>query len=153
MSKALGTELPQALQTLLSGNDLESHWGEAIPLATVDDQGLPHFAILSFGEVIATSATELRIGTYPNSGTTRNMQSRPGIGLLMVHGDGIYYIKGLAKHVPLESGGVARFDVAIQSVSVDSEPGARITSGLGFEISHGKEWWLATARKNLAALL
>ncbi len=40
----------------------------------------------------------------------------------------------------------------VEQVLVDNEPGARITSGIGFEMARGKQWWLQTAEKTLAAL-
>lgn len=150
MSKALGSELPEALIDRLSGRDLPSKWSETIPLVTVDDGGFPHFAILSYGEILATSSRELRIGLYPNSSTTRNIQARPRLSLLVVDGDSVYYIKGSAKEQPAD--GVVRFDVQIEQVLVDNEPGAHITGGIGFEMSQGKEWWLGQSRTTLAAL-
>ncbi|HLG72996.1 MAG TPA: hypothetical protein VK009_21460 [Chloroflexota bacterium] len=150
MSKALGNELPAELLRDLNGEDLPSKWSKTIPLVTIDGGGFPHFAILSYGEIIATGPSELRIGLYPNSTTTRNIQARPQIGLLIVLGDSVYYVKGKATEKPAEN--TVRFDVAVEQVLVDNEPGARITGGIGFEMSQGKEWWLDTATKTIAAL-
>src|SRR5260370_315722 len=97
MSRVLGNELPPRLVELLDGHDLASKWGHTIPLVTVDGNGFPHFAVLSYGEIKAHSTTEIRLGTYPNSSTSRNMKERPPIGLLIVDGDSIYYIKGSAR--------------------------------------------------------
>ncbi|HLQ34637.1 MAG TPA: hypothetical protein VK457_18280 [Chloroflexota bacterium] len=150
MSKALGNELPAELIEDLSGRDLASKWSQTIPLVTIDGSGFPHFAILSYGEILATSPRELRIGLYPGSTTTRNIQARPRLSVLIVLGDSVYYVKGTAHEQPAEN--VVRFDVAVEQVLVDNEPGARITSGIGFEMSQGKQWWLETAEKTLAAL-
>ncbi len=150
MSTALGNELPPELADDLSGRDVAAKWSRIIPLVTVDDRAFPHFAVLTYGEILASSPRELRLGLYPNSSTSRNIQARPNISVLVVHGDSMYYVKGVARHTPLE--GLARFDVAIDMVLVDSEPGARITAGLQFEMSQGKGAWLAQAEKTLAAL-
>ena len=150
MSKALGNRLPAELVQDLDGRDLASKWGRTIPLVTVDGDGFPHFAILSYGEILAAGGSELRIGLYPNSSTTRNIQARPRLSLLVVLGDSVYYVKGAANERPAP--GVVRFDVAVEQVLVDNEPGARITGGIGFEMSQGKQWWLDTAEKTLAAL-
>ena len=150
MSKALGNELPAELLAELNGRDLPSKWSKTIPLVTIDGSGFPHFAILSYGEIVATGPRELRIGLYPNSTTTRNIQARPNVGLLIVLGDSVYYVKGSASEKPAEN--TVRFDVAVEQVLVDNEPGARITGGIGFEMSQGKDWWLDTAGKTLAAL-
>jgi hypothetical protein len=150
MSKALGNELPAELLADLSGQDLASKWSKTIPLVTLDEQGFPHFAILSYGEIQAPGPRELRIALYPNSTTTRNIQARPRVALLIVLGDSVYYVKGTAAEKPAEN--VVRFDVAVDQVLVDNEPGARITGGIGFEMSQGKDWWLDMSAKNLAAL-
>ena len=150
MSKALGSELPDELLRDLNGQDLASKWSKTIPLVTVDGEGFPHFAILSYGEILATGSRQLRIGLYPNSSTTRNIQARSKLSLLIVLGDSVYYVKGTASEQPAQN--VVRFDVTVDQVLVDNEPGARITGGIGFEMSQGREWWLDTARKTLGAL-
>jgi hypothetical protein len=150
MSKALGNELPQELRDDLSGQDLAAKWGQTIPLVTIDGNGFPHFAILSYGEILANGPSQLRIGLYPGSTTTRNIKERPYVSLLIVLGDSVYYVKGLAAEQPAEN--VVRFDVAVDQVLVDNEPGAHITSGIGFEMAQGKQWWLEQSTKTLSAL-
>jgi hypothetical protein len=150
MSKALGSELPQELRDDLSGSDLAAKWGRTIPLVTIDGNGFPHFAVLSYGEIVATGPGELRIGLYPGSTTTKNIQARPNVSLLIVLGDSLYYVKGVAREQPAED--VVRFDVAVDQVLVDNEPGARITGGIGFEMAQGKQWWLEQSTKTLSAL-
>lgn len=150
MSTALGNELPQTLLDDLNAEDLASKWTRTIPLVTIDANGFPHFAILSYGEIVAAGRRELRIGLYPNSSTTRNIQARPNLSLLIVLGDAVYYVKGAGREKPAD--GLVRFDVEVEQVLVDNEPGARITSGIGFEMSQGKDWWLEQSAKNLAAL-
>ncbi len=150
MSRLLGTELPQELAALFNGQDLTSHWSRTVPLVTIDAAGFPHFAILSFGEILAVSPRELRIGLYPNSTTTRNAQARPNVGLLVVEGDAVYYVKGMAREKAAQ--GIVRFDVSVEQVLVDEEPGARITGGIGFEMAQGKDAWLDMATKTIAEL-
>ena len=101
MSTALGNQLPQALVDELNGRDLGSCWAKTIPLVTVDANGFPHFAILSYGEILAAGPSELRLGMYPNSSTSRNMRERQKISLLIVQGDSVYYVKGSAKELSL----------------------------------------------------
>jgi hypothetical protein len=150
MSKALGSELPRELVDDLAGRDLASKWSKTIPLVTLDGEGFPHFAILSYGEIVAAGPSELRIGLYPGSTTTKNIQARPRLSLLIVLGDSVYYVKGTAREQPAQN--VVRFDIAVNQVLVDNEPGARITSGIGFEMAQGKQWWLEQSEKTLAAL-
>ena len=150
MSTALGNELPQLLIDDLNGQDLASKWTKTIPLVTIDGNGFPHFAILSYGEILAAGPRDLRLGLYPNSSTTRNIQARPHLSLLVVLGGAVYYVKGEAREKPADN--LARFDVTVDQVLVDNEPGARITSGIGFEMSQGKAWWLDQSATNMVAL-
>ena len=150
MSRALGNELPAELVEDLSGRDLPARWSKIMPLVTVDGNGFPHFAVLTYGEILAGGPSSFRLGLYPNSSTSRNMMARPQITVSIVHGDSIYYVKGLATQRAVPE--LAAFDVAVQQVLVDDEPGAKITSGLQFEMSQGRDWWLAQAEKTLAAL-
>ncbi len=152
MSRALGNQLPDSIVRLLDGTDLPQRWGQTLLLTTVDNNGFPHFAILTYGEILSVGPTELRIGMYPNSSTTRNMQARPEATLLMVVGEAIYYIKGRAASRPSKSEATVRFDITPEAILVDDEPGARITSGITFELATGKEAWLQTAAKTLDAI-
>ena len=150
MSRALGSELPAELVHDLNGQDMAAKWSKIMPLVTIDGSGFPHFAVLTYGEILAQDARHFRLGLYPNSSTSRNMRERPQITILMVYGDGIYYIKGRAQERPTPD--LARFEVAVEQVLVDDEPGARITAGLQFEMAQGKDGWLDQAHKTLAKL-
>ena len=75
MSKLVGDELPNDLYQRLLGNDLEQSAEKVILLATVDESGWPHLAMLSYFEVVAKDQRNLRLATYNRSRTTRNMRA------------------------------------------------------------------------------
>ena len=75
MSKLVGVQLPDDLYQRLLGNDLEQNAEKVILLATVDEGGWPHLAMLSYLEVIAKDQRNLRLATYNSSRTTRNMRA------------------------------------------------------------------------------
>ena len=62
MSQLLGKELPAALQQRLSGGEVEDHEGKIIPIFTIDDAGWAHPALLSYYEIVAKNAFDLRHG-------------------------------------------------------------------------------------------
>ncbi|MGH2366265.1 MAG: hypothetical protein ACRDHX_16655 [Chloroflexota bacterium] len=152
MSRNIGSTLPEAVCQLLSGSDLSARWGQTIQLATIDTDGFPHFGILTYGEIVCASPSEVRIGLYPNSSTSRNLRERSRAGLLLAAGPALYYLKGQAVDAASGSPETARFDVTLHTVLVDDEPGSTITSGLTFELASGQDAWLATSAKTLAAL-
>ena len=47
MSREMGNELPRELLSLLDGHDLAARMGKAILVATADEQGWAHPALLS----------------------------------------------------------------------------------------------------------
>ncbi|HUZ77373.1 MAG TPA: hypothetical protein VMV93_07300 [Chloroflexota bacterium] len=153
MSRNIGSTLPEPICQLLSGRDLAARWGQTIQLATIDAEGFPHFGILTYGEIVCTAPAQVRLGLYPNSSTSRNLRERGRAGLLLVAGPALYYLKGQAAEAASHAPETARFDVTLHTVLVDDEPGSTMTSGLTFELASGKEAWLATAAKTLAALV
>jgi len=61
VSRSLGAALPPALEQRLSQKDLPRFLGRGLPLVTVDDRGRPHPMFCSYLEVLATSATTVRM--------------------------------------------------------------------------------------------
>ena len=52
MSRSVGASLNDRLWTLLNGVDLALKLGKAFLIATADPAGMPHPALLSYGEVV-----------------------------------------------------------------------------------------------------
>ena len=140
MSRELGRELPGALLSLLDGHDLASRMGKAILIATVDEQGFPHPALLSYGEVVALDARRLHLATYADSRTSFNLRRTGRVTLCLIEAGMAYYVKARAEERQAAAGfaGLARFEAAVTQVLVDQarddvEPGARITRGIEFD--------------------
>ena len=79
--------LPPALERSLDGSDLRDKVGETFLLCTAGVEGWPHVAMLSVGELIATSARELRMALHAGSSTSANLE-RTGRGTLLAVLDG-----------------------------------------------------------------
>lgn len=134
MSRSLGAALPPALQDRLSQKDLPRLLGRGLPLLTIDDRGRPHPMLCSYLELLAVSATTIRVAVGERSSTRRNLEARGGATLLVVEPDVTMYVKCRAADAPLVAGELARFDLVVEDVLEDAaaegEEGARITGGL-----------------------
>ena len=136
MSRSLGAALPPALEKRLSQKDLPRFLGRGLPLLTVDDRGRPHPMLLSYLEVLAVSATTVRVAIGARSNSRRNLEARGAATLLIAESDATMYVKCRAAGAPLIAGELARFDLVVEDVLEDEaeegEGGARITGGVTY---------------------
>jgi hypothetical protein len=136
MSRSLGHRLPDRLAARLDGAAADA--GFAIVLATVDEAGHPHFALLSTAEVLATGPRTVRLGTYSTSGTSTNLRERGTLGLCIVDDGSVFYVKGRVQELPAVAGhpGIARFEAQVEDVREDApraeEGEASVLSGITF---------------------
>ena len=160
MSKLVGNKLPDDLYWRLLGNDLEQNVEKVILLATVDEDGWPHLAMLSYFEVIAKDPQNLRLATYKNSGTTRNMRANGKATISIIDQRSVYYIKGKVEEIAgvmLSAPHNSKLHFRVEQVLADAaneefEPGAYVASGVTYK-SSGRVQQLQTARKILGELL
>jgi len=68
--------IPEQLQLLFSGEGFAQRHGVALPFVTVDPEGYPRAALLSFGEVRARSRRELVVAVRAGSHTAANLIRR-----------------------------------------------------------------------------
>src|SRR6267378_3864404 len=160
MSKLVGDQLPDDLYQRLLGNDLEQSAEKVILLATVDEGGWPHLAMLSYFEVIAKDQRNLRLATYNGSRTTRNMRANGKATISIIDERTVYYIKGkveeIARAMVLASQN-SKLHFRVEQVLADAaneefEPGAYVASGVTYK-NPGRNQQLQTARKILGELL
>jgi hypothetical protein len=129
--------LPAEVRTLLDGEDLRGREGQTFLLITAPENGWPHVAMLSVGEVFAPSETELRLALWPGSQTTKNLTAG-ALGLLMVVASGAaYYVRLRCRR--LADAAVAEkpralFSATVDEVLQDAVDYAQITSGIGFRL-------------------
>jgi hypothetical protein len=94
LTRFVSNELPDDLYRRLTGNDLEACAEKVILICTVDANGWPHPAMLSYFEVIAKDRRNIRLATYKNSTTTKNMRRNGKLTVLVIDERVAYYIKG-----------------------------------------------------------
>ena len=112
----------------------------AIPICTIDPDGLPHPAMLGYAEVAADGPRSMRAAVYGGSSTARHLRQRGVATLLFVDEEATFYVKarvsGPDTPHPTASG-VTVFPLAVvavlaDAVDTDREPAATITSGIRF---------------------
>ena len=135
MSKLLGQELTEPLLQRLSGAAVASHEGKIIPIVTLDEDGWPHPALLSYYEVVAKSASTLEMAIWKDSSTANNLRRIGKISLMIADAGVNFYLKGVVKELEKEMPGapqVSRFQIAVEQLLEDQEPNAQITSGMTY---------------------
>lgn len=65
--------MPEEIFDFLNGNDLDRKLSEAVRISTVSEDGWPHAAMLSAGEMLALDASEIAMLLYDGSNTSRNL--------------------------------------------------------------------------------
>lgn len=139
MATLLGSQLPEELMSRL-GERRREMAGTAVPICTVDVDGFPHPAMLSYGELAADSPGGIRAAIYGASTTARNLRTRQLLTLLFVDEGLTCYVKARVSgaEVPHPSAaGVAVFPCAVEAVLIDRvdttrEPAATIATGITF---------------------
>ena len=156
----LRTELlTEDLYRRLRGSEVESRANHAILLCTVDADGWPHPAMLSYFEVAAPDRHNLRLAVYNTSRTCANMHERGKATLVIVDAGLVCYVSGFVTEiVPAmrEAPYNAKLNLRIEQVlfdeaSADLEPGVHVTSGMTCSPRTARA--LARAQAVLAELL
>jgi hypothetical protein len=126
--------LPDRLVAELDGNDLAAGSHRVYELLTVAEDGWPHVALLSVGELLVRGPAQLRIALWPSSTTTANL-ARTGEAVLcaVIDGDAHRVRLACTSLGPLRAAGrLAAFSAEVRAVRRDALSYARLTD---FEMS------------------
>ncbi|KAF4325359.1 hypothetical protein G195_001009 [Phytophthora kernoviae 00238/432] len=120
-----------------NGENLEKKQHEAMQLLTVSEDGWPHQAMISMGEVIAVTPNLLRLALWPGTQTSMNMSRTGKATLIAVHQQSLLSIRLdvtslLALREPVHPRD--RFEAQVINIRVDHAPYAEITSGITFQL-------------------
>ncbi len=146
MATVIGDTLPPLLlERLGAGRAPAPLEFTAIPICTVDPDGLPHPAMLSYAELAADDERSMHAVVHGGSSTARHLRQQGRIALLFVDAEGIYYVKAIVTgpDTPHPTAlGMTIFPLAVVAVLADAvdtsrEPAAVITSGIVFRRSPG----------------
>ncbi len=136
------TEMSIEVYELLNGKELTDKQHEAMMLLTVSEDGWPHTAMISVGEIVALNRRELRIGLWPRTSTTANIIRTNKATLVFFYQGKAHYIRLLLKRLPeLPSAHYerVRFSAKVVSVRADMAKYADITSGIKIELKNANE--------------
>lgn len=137
MKQTLRSELSGELYELLNGRDLDTKQHEAMMLLTVSEEGWPHTAMISVGEVIAVDSKRLRLAIWPDTTTTNNMIRTEKATLALVYGGFAHYIKLSLRRLPELPGAKhprERFEAEIISARSDVAVYADLTTGIQIDL-------------------
>lgn len=149
------SELSAELYELLNGKELETKQHEAMMLMTVTEEGWPHTAMISVGEVIALDTKRVRLAMWSGTTTTRNMIRTEKATLSFAFAGQMHYIKLALTRLPVLPAAKhprERFEAAIVGVRSDSARYADIETGIQIELKDG-ESVLRRWQETLAELL
>ncbi|WP_159353768.1 pyridoxamine 5'-phosphate oxidase family protein [Bacillus velezensis] len=150
----LTEHLPEALYTLLDGTELEKKQHDAFVLQSVTKEGRPHAAMISAGEILAVSSTNLRLALWKNT-TTVNSLLHSGQALFIAwHGGAAYYVTLECEALPPLKEAKherERFSCRVITVKEDRAKYADLTSGPAIQL-HEPEDVLKRWRETLEEL-
>lgn len=103
--------------------------------------------MFSFRELTAVSESEILLGAWSSSTTSRNLRERGKITLFLIDAGMVYYVKGIVASVRENLpgyGAITRFSISVARVLEDAEPGAPVVSGVLYHSPPGtddeREW-------------
>jgi hypothetical protein len=142
MSVLVGKELNDQLFEYLNGDAIGAKQGKAILVATMDEGGWPHPAMLSCYEVVAKSRSVIDLAIGKTSTTAKNLRRTGKVTMLITDRGLNYYLKGDVREVRQSMDAVpfmSLFRVGVEQVLEDQEPDAMITSGVTFSRSENRQ--------------
>ena len=140
MAKRIVESLTEDLLRRLDGHDLSQYSDKVILAISVDENGWPHPALLSYFEVVAKDPGNVRLVTYGDSRTTGNIRRNGKLTLVIIDTRVVYYVKGTGTEL---AGGMrslphsAKLNLLVIEVLADEpndavEPGAYVSSGITY---------------------
>ncbi|WP_462409743.1 pyridoxamine 5'-phosphate oxidase family protein [Neobacillus sp. Marseille-QA0830] len=131
--------LPVKIVNLLNGMDLEQKQNDAMLLITVSEEGWPHAAMISVGEIAAINEQLLRLSLWKGTRTAENLL-RTGKATLVVILEGkAYYLKMMFSKLESHDTSREKYAAAVMSVKEDIAKYAVITTGIKFKLKEPEE--------------
>jgi hypothetical protein len=130
------TGLPAGLVDLLDGSDLERKIGHTLLILAAGEDGWPHAATVSVGELLAVTSRELLLTLYAGSRTTAALAFSRRALLMTTAEGGVVKVALDVRPLTAEDSDQHRrvFHCTVASARVDTVPYARVTHGIGFQL-------------------
>jgi hypothetical protein len=142
MAHSVGNQIPEAIRPLFDGLKLEEREGLTFLLLTTTEDGWPHLAMLSVGELLAVGDRELRAALWRGSTAASNLARTGRATLALVHQATGYSMRCSARQgtdLPVEHGRLAYFELQVEDALEDVAPYAVLTSGVAFRLNDPNE--------------
>jgi len=125
--------MPDEIRDFLNGDDLERKLSQAVRISTVSEDGWPHAAMLSAGEMLALDAFEVAMLLYDGSNTSRNLarDGRLTLTLPLDHGLCEMRLRAIAKK---RQGRHRCFTALVEDVRQHQSRYADVVSGVTFRL-------------------
>jgi hypothetical protein len=125
--------MPVEILDFLNGKDLNRKLSDAIRFSTIGEQGWPHAAMLSAGEMLALDASEVAMLLYEGSHTSRNLarDGRLTLTLPLDHGLCEMRLRATAKK---QEGRHRYFTALVEDVRQHRSHYADVVSGVSFRL-------------------
>jgi hypothetical protein len=127
------SQLPAAWVAQFDGTHLDSRLGVSAVLATSDEEGWPHLAYLSAGEVLAHDSQQVSFLLWSQSGSATSLL-RTGRGVIHAVADGAVWEARLASRPRASADELTVFDARVTDVRRHAAPYAETTSLIGFRL-------------------
>ena len=127
------SELPAAWTAQFDGAHLDRKLEVSATLATVNEDGWPHLAYLSAGEVLAYDSRRITFLLWSRSRSAASLM-RVGRGVLHAVADGAVWEARLISRPRADADEVAVFDAEIIEVRRHAAPYAQTTQLIGFRL-------------------
>jgi hypothetical protein len=138
MARSIGNSIPEVLVPLFDGEDLARFEGLTFLLLSSTQEGWPHLAMLSVGEVLISGQGELAVALWRGSTAAGNLARTEQTTLSLIHQGVGYSLRCKARQQPDldlgEHGRLAFFELRVQDVLEDVAPYAELTSGVSFRL-------------------
>jgi hypothetical protein len=125
--------MPDDILDFLNGRDLDRKLTEAIRISTVGEQGWPHAAMLSVGEILALDSSEVAILVYENSNTSRNLARDGRLTLTLPLDRGLCEIR-LRATAKNQEGRHRCFTAVVEGVRQHRSDYSDVVSGVTFRL-------------------
>lgn len=145
-------QLGAALSELLSGQNLKDKQGEAMMLLTTDEDGWPHVAMISVGEIAALEDGSLRIGLWPGTATSSNIRRTGKATLAVFYSGSAHYVRLALSPLTASSESAYprdRYAAEVVAAKEDKAKYADIISGVTIRLKEPEEViarWQETVR-------
>lgn len=119
MSRSLGNQLPQRLIDHVAN---PASAGEAVPIVSLDADGMPRPAMVSGRELEVGPSGALSITLWRGTHTALNLEARPEMAAILICDGAAYYLRARARKAQDTPDGTVEFALELVEVLEDRYP-------------------------------